>query len=146
MTPTSRRIQLREQLEATERKCAELRAELERTEEWEPEGGDYYVSTTGNIGHLSSEYEGKAFGTERPTFSQAEQARDIMRIHNRALAYVQEHAPDWDGGNPVTVFQDDVDGEWMVNEDTIPSIGAVTGPEDVMRKLADDLNSGRVKL
>lgn len=133
--------------EELERELDRLEAELERTEEWEPEGGDYYVSTTGNIGHLSSEYEGKAFGTERPTFSQAEQARDLMRTHNRALAYVQEHAPDYEfiEHDAYAVESDERDG-WELVDASCKPIGAVIGPQRVMQKLADDLNSGRVKL
>lgn len=119
----------------------------EKPEQWEPEGGNYFVDSDGNVEYAGTSFpETSEFGVERPVEQHAEQARDLMRTHNRALAYVQEHAPDWDGGDPHTVhyFGGYLVSPW--NEGIHPPIGSVIGPEWVMQKLADDLNSGRVKL
>jgi len=142
------RTELKRQLADTRAQMERLEAELERTEEWEPEGGDWIVTLTGELKNLPSDWkEQVAFGARHPTREQAERARDLMRRHNRALAYVQEHAPDYvfDRHDAFAVELDEIGG-WEIAEATWNPIGTVIGPKRVMEQLADDLNSGRVKL
>lgn len=145
-----------QRIDRLERELAELRYErgegpkpvpnnLE-PEKWEPEGGRFFVEADGSIQDYKSWPEYKTFGTERPTRELAEKARDAMRVHNRALAYVHEHAPDWDGSSPYAVWYDGNNRAYRTIDADHPDIGVVVGPEWVMQKLADDLNSGRVEL
>ena len=136
----------------TETRIANLERELEalkrarvEPEKWDPVGGDWSIGGEGGIRNAPRYPEFAAFGTERPTRELAEKARDKMRIHNRALAYVHEHAPEWDGTNPWSVFSLD-GGDYFAGKSDPTAIGEVTGPQYVMKKLADDLNSGRVVL
>ena len=139
----------------TETRIANLERELEalkraRVEEsnkrWEPSKGIYWINRAGEI-HKQNEpnRDFAYFGTERSTHKLAQEARDKMWIHNRALAYVHEHAPDWDGSDPWSVFSLD-GGDYFAGKSDPTAIGEVTGPQYVMKKLADDLNSGRVTL
>ena len=141
------RTELKRQLADTRAQMERLEAELERTEEWEPEGGYYFIRDDGGIFNISSTEGSRKFGAERPTREQAQRARDLMRIHNRALAYVQEHAPDYEFDR-YDAFAVELDGfgEWEAVDASCQPVGAVIGPEWVMRKLAADLKSGRVKL
>ena len=136
----------------TDTRIANLERELEalkraraEPEKWDPVGGDWTIGGEGGIRNASRYPEFAAFGTERPTRELAEKARDKMRVHNRALAYVHEHAPDWDGTDPWSVFSLD-GGDYFAGKSDPTAIGEVTGPQYVMKKLADDLNSGRVTL
>ena len=109
------------------------RAIMEEQKEWEPEGGEHTATAI----------------MARPTREQADRAAEKMRIYNRALAYVDEHAPDWDGDDPYDVAFDENADEWAaipIETSNQKRVGAVTGPAWVMQKLAKDLNSGRVKL
>ena len=150
----SDRTELKRQLAETRAQMERLEAELEQKEQWEPEGGRFYIANNGEIANFPSTEGTRKFGTERPTASQAERARDLMRVHNRALAYVQEHAPDWDGSKPHALVWGDGIGKWMASSSSYLKdrtrqsfpVGAVIGPEGVIHKLAEDLNSGRVKL
>ena len=142
-----RRIEnLERELEALKRARMD---EHKAQEQWEPEGGDYTVCGFGKIAEAYSTEMHKLFGAERPTREQAERTAEKMRIHNRALAYVDEHAPDWDGSGPCCVVWANRFGKFIcLTPDSThePPIGAVIGPAWVMQKLAKDLNSGRVKL
>jgi len=147
---------LGERIDRLERELAEMRAErykIVRAEihppepvKWEPKGGTYWTGFDGEI-HAGNQSMSKCrnFGAERPTRELAEKARDAMRVHNRALAYVHEHAPDWDGSEPWSIYKYS-DDEWRSFRDTMQEIGTVLGPQWVMQKLAGDLNSGRVEL
>lgn len=134
-------------LEAARRELEAAQAAYEaECRQWEPEGGGCRIREEGYVvKYLPSRDSARQFGTERPTRQLAEQARDAMRIHNRALAYVHDHAPEWDGSDPWGVIYSRVHGKW-VEYATYGCIGTVTGPLNVMERLAEDLNSGRVRL
>jgi len=144
-----------QRVDRLERELAEMRAErykMVRAEihppepvKWEPESGNYRIWADGDILPYKSVYDYRINGAERPTRELAEKARDAMRVHNRALAYVHEHAPDWDGSEPWSIYKYS-DDEYRSFRDTMPEIGTVLGPQWVMQKLAGDLNSGRVEL
>ena len=144
------RTELKHQLAETRAQMKRLEAELGQTEEWEPEGGDWIVTLTGELKNLPSDWkEQVAFGARHPTREQAERARDLMRRHNRALAYVQEHAPDFDPAKDEAweIYWESDESEYRpVPTCGVSVIGAVIGPAGVMHKLSADLNSGRVKL
>ena len=141
------RTELKHRLAETREQMERLETELERTEEWGPEGGDYFIAPGASVLNCPSWEGARKFGSDRPTLEQAERARDLMRIHNRALAYVQEHAPDYEfyEDDAFAVELDEI-GEWEAVSARCQPVGAVIGPKRVMEQLAADLNSGRVKL
>lgn len=139
----------KERLEAARRELEAAQAAYDaECRQWEPEGGRFVVAPDGDIVEMPvvSDFQGRFFGTERPTRQLAEQARDAMRVHNRALAYVHEHAPGWDGTRAWEVIQDTAGRYTATSAACMPAVGSVTGPRHVMEQLADDLNNGRVKL
>lgn len=135
-TDTERRIA------ALEREVAALKGQ--KQEQWEPEGGEWFVEGDGDVGSLHTEESFRQFGAERKTQDLAHRAAVAMRRHNRALAYVHEHAPEWDGEDPWFVAKAEIN--YYPDRAGFHRLGLVTGPEHVMRQLADDLNSGRVVL
>lgn len=141
---TDQRIEaLERELEALKQARRAEQAEPAPVEKWEPEGGEYWIHGSGRVRNGSSDPDFAAFGTERPNRELAEDARDKMRAHNRALAYVDELEPDWDGSDPYAVS---FCGTRYTAEPHTNEIGTVTGPRWVMERLADDLNTGRVEL
>jgi len=67
----------------------------QQQKKWHPKGGKYYVAQSGRVARDDSEESTREFGVEYPTREQAERALVEMRKHNRLLAYVMEHDPDW---------------------------------------------------
>ena len=152
---TDNRTELKRQLAETREQMERLEAELEQTEQWEPEGGQWAITDRSDSDIFCFNITGQSpddvrlGGRAYPTREQAIRARDLMRVHNRALAYVQEHAPDWDGYEPYepwSVCWCKLTKKWKAIFDETESPGTVFGPRRVMEQLAADLNSGRVKL
>ncbi len=125
-----------------------------KPKKWEPEGGSYYVMTNGVVDNgLPSTDDTRLFGTEYPTEELAQRASKVMRSHNRLLAYVLEHAPDWEAD-----WSDTNQKKWRIiwnergdkyqNIFNIRSLflGTVYMPAEVSRELVDKLNSGEVEL
>ena len=119
---------------------------------WEPEGGKWVISGIGKASDSMSWADGcTTFGVTRKTKAQAEKAAEAMRIHNRLLAYVDEHAPDW-----VADWDDSIQTKWYVykfkNIYHASSmlvnnlIGVVYMPLHVAEDLVKKLNSGEVVL
>lgn len=144
-----------------EREIVELQKQLEEKQKalasahdkWEPEGGNYYVTSSGGISSGESVGWTCRFGLEYATREQAEKAAKAMRAHNRLLAYVAEFAPDWEPDwldehqLKAGVIFSALNGEWVVDYAVIcfnPS--AVYMPECVAEDLAAKLNSGEVEL
>lgn len=123
--------------------------EIYEEPKWEPEGGPWAVNSTGTVERWDSNGR-RFFGCERKTKEAAEKARDKMRVFNRLLAYVDEHAPDYEpdwGDNSQWRVVYHHEHKLWVAEATINLQGAdVYMPHEVARKLAEDLNSGRVVL
>lgn len=125
--------------------------EIYEEPKWEPIGGPWAVNTTGTVEYWNSNGR-RFFGCERKTKEQAEKAAKKMRTFNRLLAYVDEHAPDYEadwsknGKNYFVCFDHDIK-KWKVEYDLQEEDAAqVYMPKEVAIKLADDLNSGRVEL
>lgn len=117
--------------------------------QWEPAGGAWYISGNGLINEGPHGDSYREFGTERPTKELSEKARDAMRIHNRLLSYVHEHAPDFEF-NPVFlnyfVFKDHSEDKWKKGNIDFYHPGLVYMPGDVARSLVEKLNNGTVVL
>lgn len=142
-----------ERIQKAEKELAEAKAALEEVRQWEPVGGEYYIRPTGAIWQGGSENIYRQFGTEYPTEEQAEKARDAMRTHNRLLAYVGEHAPDyepdWENGDERKgcVYYNYATGKYYVSSTgCAQTLGAVYMPVPVARELAARLNNGEVVL
>ena len=76
-------------------KIQELEYELEKTrhklvkindKNWEPEGGEFYISPYGECKRSATDDESRAFGVERPTDELAHRAVKEVRTHNRLRA------------------------------------------------------------
>ena len=84
-----------ERIKKLEDELALLKKQVTDEEQWEPCGGEWFVSRNGKVSNAESTYGSRKFGIEFPTEKQAETAAEAMRIHNRLLAYVDEFDPDW---------------------------------------------------
>lgn len=134
--------------------CEAVHADWEIYEEpkWEPKKGAHCVTRQGSVELCVSVNEACKFGIERSTHDLAIRAASKMRAFNRLLAYVDEHAPDYDPGWGNTlpkyfVYFSFTRNEYVVgNEYSSRDIAKVYMPEKVAEKLAEDLNSGRVVL
>lgn len=144
-----------------QQEIAELQKQLEEKQKalsampdkWEPEGGEWYVSSEGDAVYAPSCNSTRVFGTEYNTMEQAEKAAKSMRAHNRLLAYVAEFEPDWEADwndhyqTKAEVIFDKTLGEWLVDisvDGFSPS--AVYMPDEAAEELAVKLNSGEVEL
>lgn len=65
--------------------------ESEKSEKWEPEGGEWWVNASGRISNEDSTPNVRSFGTERKTEQQAEAAAERMRTFNRLDAWIDEN-------------------------------------------------------
>lgn len=138
-----------EQLEAVLEK---MKKSLVEPEKWEPQGGKFTVSAGGVAEfHLGTSYRGA--GLEYLTKALAEKAARAMRTHNRLVAYVLEHAPDyepdWHDGdeNKFYVIYSNFSKDWGYScSSSGRTAGCVYMPKYIALKLVEDLNSGRVVL
>ena len=146
-----------EQLEELKATAVELQRQieaLEKPEQWEPRGGDWWVSVSGNIFSGGTSPVEIKFGAVRRTIEAAEKASAAMRTHNRLLAYVDEFGgdweADWEGKNRhrnYCVQYSNLLKTWDVaGRYTVRVSGAVYMSKDCAEGLADKLNSGEVRL
>lgn len=139
---------MKERIEALEKELAELKDQLNK--KYEPMTGDWVVSGEGVVEKTKIPYNYKKFGRAFDTKEKAEKARNIMVRHDVILKYVIDHAPDFVPDSPYdmwSVWLSDEDNKWVsVMQDIGPDIGTIIMPEWVAKKLADDLNNGRIEL
>lgn len=148
------KAKLEKQIEEMEAKLQEMREELNHKKQWEPEGGTFTIMSDGNLSAIvPSMPNHRNFGTERKTKEQAEKARDKMRVFNRLLSYVDEHAPDyepdWDDIEPekYCIAYNYLHEKWeKIANNYLQTIGAVYMPRTVAENLCRKLNSGEVVL
>lgn len=126
--------------------------EIYEEPKWEPEGGEWFVTSSGCIATFGTFFKTRDFGIERKTEEVAKMARDKMRVFNRLLAYVNEQAPRWEpdwgknSDNYYVYFDHGMNQSYACGSSVNERLGTVYMPEYVARKLVDDLNSGRVEL
>lgn len=121
--------------------------------QWDPEGGDYWISSTGIVCRALSSGNASAFGVERPTLETAQKAANAMRVYNRLLAYVDQYTPDyepdWDNNNQVKyfVYCDHATGvyDYIYNTKS-QDLAKVYMPEWLAEQLCKQLNEGSVVL
>ena len=126
---------------------------------WEPQGGEWYVSTFDSILKGYSTINSRLFGAERQTEEEAEYAAQQMRTHNRLLAYVAEFDKDWKADWTYSASQDKYFvyynygiNEYDINEYcigchvTVCLIGIVYMSKECAEELCRKLNSGEVVL
>ena len=147
----------KERIKKIEKELFELKKEVANEEPWEPQGGERYVNSNGEIDMSRSTDHSRIFGLERPTEEQAKKAAKAMRIHNRLLAYVDEFDPhwkaDWDDNTQAKFYvYKDIDEEqwckqWCVGCNTsIYYPGFVFMSKECAEGLVEKLNSGEVVL
>ena len=149
---------LQKQIEEMKQKITELESLVNTQQEkvdvkqWEPVGGEWYIDYSGDVGEAPSSEECRKFGMERPTEEQAQKARDEMRVYHRLLAYVHEHAPDYEfkvGGDNcyIEIYAGCGTSEYEFERGgDYKKVGLVYMPEDVAEELCRKLNSGEVVL
>ncbi len=122
---------------------------------WQPEEGSFYINSCGQIEKVNSPRPlRRGFGMERKTSSMASKAADAIQVHNRLLAYVHEHAPDWEPDwedeEQVKSYIYKISGSSIKygtsDTYTVFSVGTVHMPPEVAAQLVKDLESGRVVL
>lgn len=146
----------REELKAKQtelqKQLAKIEAELVKPDKWEPQGGEWFVHSNGTVHYCESHDTTRIAGVEYPAKELAEYVADQMRQHNRLLAYVLEHAPDWravwDGEQQNWfVYYDEEYNKWDCAYGlSTRGVERIYMPEHVAKQLVDDLNSGRVVL
>jgi len=110
---------------------------LEKPEQWEPRGGDYWA----NLRHLGVGRNGAALRLSA-----------AMRTHNRLLAYVDEFGGDWeadwsDNHKNYYVCYAHLRMVWSATmSSTTCTGGTVYMSEECAKDLAAKLNSGEVVL
>lgn len=137
-----------------ENRLSKLNVSTEQVK-WQPKGGNFWVSTDGEVEHADSSYGTSLFGTERQTKEQAERASVEMRRFNRLLALRDELCGDevvnWSNNNDpkYRVYFSYADKMWHVSLDTDTFCENIT-PHFTTKELAQCacymLNSGKVEL
>lgn len=78
---------------AAEKALDLLREDFNRIpDEWQPQGGSWYVSTAGTVHDGDSSKPRRENGVERKTKTEAIMAARKMKSFSRALAFVSEHS------------------------------------------------------
>lgn len=119
---------------------------------WEPEGGDFWISSFGYINETKTCKNARLFGTERKTKELAERAAKEMRAFNRLLAYRDEfcpdYEPDWNDHNAVkyVVYLDNKAKKWDLSKCYYCQYLTVYFPQHIAEELVKKLNSGEVEL
>ena len=143
---------LEQNIERMEQELTEMKAKLKAGGKWQPKGGPWVINVRGEVMSDSVVESRIPFGMTFQTQQQAEIASELMREHNRIIQYVLEHEPDWKFGyvvgrpNYYVYYDFKMYQMWKVGEVTTDVSQDIHMPEWVAKKLAVDLNSGRVKL
>ena len=100
MSVEKRIKELKKLISILEQEYNSTQSESNDMNQWEPEGGEYYINKDG-VGRAYTNYESKLYGIERPTKELADKAAICMRKMNRLLAYKDEYAPGYEFGDIV---------------------------------------------
>jgi hypothetical protein len=131
--------------------------EVQKKKKWKPEGGYYFIRGDGSIGMArkipndAPDYY-KEEGRTYPTQKLAEKARKMIRPYQRLVAYVLEHAPNWqpdwkdDEKYKTSVVYDHDFERWEVCGTKFSEYCTLYMPKDVAEELCNKLNSGEVEL
>tara|TARA_B110000971_G_scaffold152442_1_gene155656 strand:+ start:205 stop:669 length:465 start_codon:yes stop_codon:yes gene_type:complete len=144
-----------EELKATAAKLQQQIYDLE-IKKWEPKGGRFTItnaSWVSNSPALKGSHAVAGFGAGYDNREAAEKARDIMLIHNRLLAYVDEFGGDWVADwslvsqNKYCITYDKLQLQWEVDCNYRTCfLGAVYMSEECAKGLVAKLESGEVVL
>ena len=143
---------LEQNIERMKKELADMEAKLKAGEKWDPKGGDWFVDFNGSIDYSTSpRLDHIAFGTAFQTKEQAKVASKLMRERNRIIQYVLEHEPNWKFKNRpfepnYYVYYDYSHNKWKIADLRSMKGQHIYMSEWVAKKLASDLNSGRVVL
>lgn len=124
-----------------------------KVEQWEPKGGEYYITCDGFIEKTTisdSNLNKNLFGNLFSTKSQAERAARNMRTFNRLLAYVDEFDPEYEwrcGEANYYIIVDSNTNKFEYDYDAfLYKTGMVYMSQEVAQELCRKLNSGEVIL
>ena len=125
-----------------------------KPKQWEPKGGDWWVSHYGSIHAGGSITRTSKFGVERQTAEAAVKASAAMRTHNRLLAYVDEFGGDWEADwenmhqeKCYMYYGHNSSKRWKYASVLKTHIGGIVYmSQDCAKGLAAKLNSGEVVL
>ena len=145
-------------LEELKAMVAVLQQKIEALEpkKWEPKGGRFTITNASNVSNtpaLKNSHTVAGFGAGYDNREAAEKARDIMLIHNRLLAYVDEFGGDWVADwslvsqNKYCITYDKLQLQWEVDCNYRTCfLGAVYMSEECAKGLVAKLESGEVVL
>ena len=143
---------LQKELNALKEKVADLESRIVEPVKWQPKGGNFWVSSDGEVEHADSSYGTSLFGTERQTKEQAQRASVEMRRFNRLLALRDElcgdDIVDWgDHRYKHYVYFSHSDRQWRAEfNDDYESITPYFTSKESAQRACDMLNSGEVEL
>ena len=129
---------------------------LEKPKQWEPRGGRFTITNAAMVSNtpaLKDSVEIAGFGTGYDNRASADIARDVMRTHNRLLAYVDEFGGDWEADwsfvsqNKYCITYDKLQLQWEVEyKYRTYCLGAVYMSKECAEGLVTKLESGEVVL
>jgi hypothetical protein len=127
--------------------------EVQKKKKWEPERGNYIIEADGDIyeSKLNSRYVYKE-GRTYPTQELAEKAYKMIRPYQRLVAYVLEHAPDWqpdwedDDQYAYCIVYNHNFKQWGITDKLFTEYFTIHMPKNVAEELCEKLNSGEVEL
>lgn len=145
--------QMLQRLKETEEQLKQLKESIAQMPEdkWEPQGGDWVV--VGGLIHNCGSEDPRVttFGCTYDTLDKAAKAKDMMRLHNRMIAYKMEFCPDWepDWGDNITpkyyiFFNHYTECYEHSSYAGLNTLGTVFLPEQIAEELCKKLNSGEV--
>lgn len=122
---------------------------------WEPEGGNFYIDADGEVWYVACGSKPDSYineGRAYPSRELAEKAHKMIRRFQRLVAYVLEHAPDyesdWEDDGQYTyciVYNHDFK-QWEITGKLFTEYFTVPMPISVAEELCEKLNSGEVEL
>ena len=122
-----------------------------KPKKWEPESGNYTITSSGVAENYKSSITDRNFGIERKTKELAERSFKELRSYARLLAYRDEFCPGYDPDFTIVnakfyVYQDRRSGNWGVGSIEFILSKNVLFPKEIAKELADKLNKGEVEL
>ena len=146
-----------EQIEALQKgEDITISAPCKKVERWEPKGGGWYINLLGKVfkgsSSENSSENSRKFGLEYQTKEQVEKARNLIRSHNRQIAWLMENddgwVADWKDRSQPKYFIDynNWENRWgFSSQHNVKVINTLYMSLNNAKKLAELLNDGIVE-